>query len=197
MVSNIGGFMNLGSSILVFSTVLFSTFAQAKNLSPEKNTGKISFVAVGKPSMLKISGEDGNLNVTLSESNQMINGNVSIDLKDLSTGIDLRDRHLKEKYLEITKFPKAQLELKNLKLLTPTAEIKSPLKNLPFQGTLTLHGVTKNVSGQYDLESQEKSILVHASFVLKISDYDIKVPAYMGISVADNVTVETVLTLKK
>jgi polyisoprenoid-binding protein YceI len=189
--------MNLSSSVLALSIVFFASFAQAKNLSLEKNKGKVSFVAVGKPSMLKISGEDESLNVTLLETNQLINGSISIDLKDLSTGIDLRDRHLKEKYLEIGKFPKAQLELKNLKILTPTSEIKSTLKNLPFQGTLTLHGVTKSVSGQYELESQENSILVHASFVLKISDYDIKVPAYMGISVADNVNVETVLTLKK
>ena len=58
--------------------------------------------------------------------------------------VELRTTHMREKYLEVEKFPEAKLVIKDL-------DIKSGAK-VPFKGNLTLHGVTKELTGEASVE---------------------------------------------
>ena len=76
----------------------------------------VEFLAVGKPSALKINGTGGKLAGTIEVDGTEIKGRILVKINDFSTGISLRDQHMKEKYLETEKFSDAWLEIKKIEL---------------------------------------------------------------------------------
>lgn len=155
--------------------------------------GEIKFTATGKPGFLKINGtaNSGLLVNSLKLENGTAFGEFEFNLKKLDTGIELRNEHMKDKYLEVAKYPSAKLTLKPVSFTE--VELKSDVKKA-FNGTLQLHGVSKDISGQFEYSAKNKNIL--ATFNIKVSDFNIDIPKYMGIVVSENVDVSTQLNLK-
>lgn len=107
------------------------------------------------------------------ETSDGITGKFEVDLNKLDAGLDLRTDHMKNKYLEVSKFPSTKMELE-----------KIPYGSKTFKGNLTLHGVTKPVSGDVIEASAGKLV---ASFKVKITDFGIEKPGYKGIVVGENI----------
>src|SRR3954464_3529267 len=77
-----------------------------------------------------------------------VGGAVKVDLQTLATGIGLRDRHMRENYLEVSKGPDfavATIEQIRIERLDGKTT---------FSGTLLLHGQKKAVSGTAELRQQ-------------------------------------------
>ena len=104
----------------------------------------------------------------------------------------MRNQHMKEKYLEVGKFPKADLALTGLKV-TPE-ELKTDFTKT-FSGILSLHGVSKEVTGQFTWSAAKRE--VSAQFELKVSDFSIDVPKYLGVTVSEKVDVQVFAQLEK
>jgi polyisoprenoid-binding protein YceI len=120
---------------------------------------EVKFKATGNPGFLQISGHIPEEDIT---------GDCHVGvakLKNLDTGIGMRNRHATEKYLEVGKYPEAKLDL---------------AKNL-----LTLHGKTRWVKVAY----KSKRPTLDVSFDFKLSDFGIEIPSFMGVTVADTVNV--------
>jgi polyisoprenoid-binding protein YceI len=118
-----------------------------------------------------------------------LDGSLAVDLRTLDTGIDLRNEHLRENYLEVTKAPgfeTAILSDIDLKGVDPGA----PAGKGAFTGALRLHGVTKTVTGTVDVRQAGTDVNVKASFPVTLADYSIRKPRYLGVGVKDTVTVE-------
>lgn len=169
-------------------TALYLTIAStAHALTFKTNGGDVKFVAVGKPGFLKIKGTSngsyakGNLNLSADS----LTGEFEFDLNILDTGIDLRNEHMKEKYLEVKKFPSAKLSLKPLALKRTDLDSKIEKE---FSGTLSLHGVENPVTGKFTYNPKGK--LAVAQFTINVSDYKIDVPKYLGVTVSETVDVE-------
>ena len=77
---------------------------------------KVEFSAIGKPSMLKINGTGGKLKGRMEFQGLHVRAACVVPLDSITTGIDLRDNHMKNKYLEIGKFPEASLTITELLL---------------------------------------------------------------------------------
>ena len=169
-----------------------TTKAVGKNLDIifKADSGKTEFTAIGKPAMLKINGEGPSPSgvITVSE-NEIVNGKFNLDLTKLTTKIDIRDDHMKNKYLEVEKFPTAVLEIKNLKLPTKFSDLKNEI-NLNFEGQLTMHGQTKKVTGKTILSKDNKSIKINSEFTIKVMEFLSTLPEYKGIKVADDVNIK-------
>ena len=151
--------------------------------------GKVEFDAVGWPSALKIRGQGNGLEGRLEVDGDAVSGSIAFDLQSLTTGIALRDRHLKEKYLEVGRFPRATFTLSRLALdKVPSSESFSAV-TIPFGGTLALHGVEKPVGGEAKIARAGPTVTTTASFEISIKDFGIEVPSYMGITVAEKVQV--------
>src|SRR5262245_17940595 len=73
--------------------------------------GTVEFEAIGRPSALKIHGKGEAPKGKLTVKDSQVSGQVSFRLDSLQTGIALRDKHMKEKYLESEKFPEATLQI--------------------------------------------------------------------------------------
>lgn len=170
---------------LVFLATCALGQAATYKISPAQ--GHISFTAKGRPALISIKGQGEGVAGILTEKNKLLSGELSFQLTTLKTGIELRDDHLKNKYLEVEKFPSAKLKISELKL-----ENEFP-QNLPFKGLLTLHGVEQAIEGKVSVregESGEKNTRkILAEFKLKISQFKIEIPSFQGITVAEDIQV--------
>ena len=109
---------------------------------------------------------------------------ILVPLAGLQTGIALRDRHMRERYLEVEKYPEAVLEL-------PWSAVKLPEDGQTAEGTaagkMTLHGKSHEVQVKYRLSRSGSRYQVSGTVPLNITDYGIDVPSYFGITVQPEV----------
>jgi polyisoprenoid-binding protein YceI len=158
---------------------------------------QVEFVAVGRPSALKIKGTGVELNPSLSLEKGILQGKVEFSLASLETGLGLRDKHMKEKYLEVEKFPKSTFELSETPLPQELVTGKTPEMEIPFKGKLTLHGVTRDITVTARLTKKENRYQVATLFEVKLPEYAIDIPKFAGITVAEDVKLEVKFTVSE
>lgn len=148
------------------------SFAHASDVSISVSLNPAgSFVA--KSDAIKVEGH-----ATKSGDNVSAK-NITLDLNTLKTGISLRDNHMRDKYFEAAKHPKAVLTEANG-------------RDGKFQGELVIRGVKKQIAGTYEMKGSK----FHGKFPAKLSDFAIAPANYMGVGVEDEVEVEVVLDEK-
>lgn len=118
-----------------------------------------------------------------------IKGSMAVDLRTLKTGISLRDRHMRDTYLEASKpeFEKAIIEDITIEKLDGKTT---------FNGTLVLHGERRPVSGSATLERRDGGYTVQAEFPVRVSEYQITKPTYLGVGVQDEIKIKVALTVQ-
>jgi polyisoprenoid-binding protein YceI len=141
----------------------------------------VSFQASG-PAGMTIEGTTPDLTVTDDGTNLL----VTVPLANLSTGIGLRDHHMREKYLEVPKYPVATLTIAKSALRFPAA---SGQATADVPGTLQLHGQTKPVTVHYDAKGDSANVTAHGTFHVNMNDFGITVPVYLGVTVKPDVEV--------
>ncbi len=104
--------------------------------------------------------------------------NIQVSLKNLKTGVELRDKHTR-KHLEVDKYSDAIL-------------VKGEGENGVGFGLLKIKGIEKKVTGTYKMVGTELA----AQFKIKLSDFKITGIKYMGIGVDDEVTLNVKVPTK-
>ncbi|AKT36109.1 YceI family protein [Chondromyces crocatus] len=138
----------------------------------------VEFKAVG-PAGLSIVGKSDEVRV----SDTADSVTIVIPLAKLDTGIELRNKHMKEKYLEVGKFP-------NAKLIVTKAAIGYPaVGGGEATGQLDLHGQTKPVKFKYEAKKGGSGHAVSGSVRVDMTAFGIEKPSYMGLSVKPDVDV--------
>lgn len=163
-----------------FATLMLIPLGAFATLSKPSAVG-VKFIAAG-PAGVSIVGETENL--IIADDGKVVS--VSCPLDTLHTGIGLRDRHMKEKYLEVEKFPRAELHVDRSTLAFPATGNKS---DRDAAGQLTLHGKTKVVRFHYTAQREGEGFTVSAKFRVNMKDYGIEVPSYLGVTVKPDVDV--------
>ncbi|MCO5141577.1 MAG: YceI family protein [Oligoflexia bacterium] len=178
--------------ILIATISIFFQISAFANIPLDIASGELEFLATGKPSMLKIKGKSNDLNGNLEVKNKKLSGTIIVKIDSFDTGIDLRNKHMKEKYLETEKYPEATLSIQDL-AVSDDFENKLDSKEAPFTGTLEFHGVKKAVEGTFQIQKGK----LNANFKIQLKDFAIPVPSYLGITVADIVDVQTTALIQK
>lgn len=114
-----------------------------------------------------------------TKGGQLFADKITTKVKNLKTGLDLRDKHTKEK-LEYKKFPK--IEVTNAKG-----------SNGKGTGTINVKGIKKKISFTY----KETGKYIKAKFNLSLKDFNFSGIKYLGVGVKDKVRVEAVVPFKK
>jgi len=107
----------------------------------------------------------------LKHEKGFLTGDFRVRLKDLTTGIKLRDKHMREDYLETDKFPDATFILDKLAVMA---------KN--FSGSIEIRGITKPLKGKVISATKDS---LNVSFDINIKDFGIKVPDYQGVVLSE------------
>jgi polyisoprenoid-binding protein YceI len=126
--------------------------------------------------------------LTLDAPGAALHGDLSVDLRTLDTGIDLRNEHLRNTYLEVGRgegFDRAVLS--GIRL--GDADLHGFEGTSPFTGTFLLHGTRRAISGRATVRREGRSVRVEASFPLTVSAFGIAKPQYLGVGVRDQVRV--------
>ena len=175
--------------IILFAIFLSVTvFAGTIQFDPAQ--GSTEFATVGKPAMIKINGKGQGPEGVVTYAGDVISGTVKVDLNKLTTEIDLRDEHMKNKYLEVHKFPTADLTFTDLKLPSTVDLMTGKETEVLFMADFTIHGKTKPVSGIARIKKIGKIISGNAEFSVKIMEYLETLPSYAGIKIAEDVKVK-------
>lgn len=104
---------------------------------------------------------------------------IVVNLRSLTTGLALRDKHAKEKYLDVNRFPHA--------ILT-----KAVGKGGRGKGILQIRGIQKEVRGTYEISNGT----LKAEFPIKLSDFGIEGVKYMGVGAQDDVVIRVSVPAK-
>ena len=139
----------------------------------------VSFTATG-PAGLKIVGTTNDLSV--ADDGQTVT--VTVPLRGLDTKIELRNKHMREKYLEVGKFPNAVLVVPRTQLTGGGDSVTADAN-----GTMKIHGREKPVRFHYTAKKAGAKTTVTGTVRVNIKDFGIDEPSFMGASVKPDVDV--------
>lgn len=120
---------------------------------------------------------------------------LEVFLAGLDTGIGKRDADMRDKYLEIDKYPKAVFD--GASVLGPEGATLVVGKTVAFEceGNFALHGVTKRLHVTVDVTLRdERTLAFKASFKVPLADYKIERPKFLFLKLGEvqDVVVEAV-----
>ncbi len=138
---------------------------------------KVEWTAIGNPGFLRINATGGQVEGKAEVKDGKLSGTFKVKLDDFDTGMGLRNRHMKEKYLETSKYPYAVLKMNGV-------AVKAG--EFPFTATLKIKDETKLISGKAVLKGENLT----AEFTVNIEDYpSVGVPSWLGVTMASQVEV--------
>jgi polyisoprenoid-binding protein YceI len=100
--------------------------------------------------------------------------------------------HFNEKYMESEKFPKATFQGK-FSSFSPDGD--QP-QTVIATGKLTIHGVTREVEIPGTIHVADTKLLAKATFMVKLADYNIKIPQLLWQKIAEQVEATVEFTYK-
>lgn len=150
--------------LIVAFALLFSNFALASGdckINAKAVVGVLDFEITG----CKIDG-------TLVNAGGHLSGMFTVELAALDAGLELRTKHMHEKYLQTEHYAIASANLEPVKIGADS-----------FKADLTVHGMTKKISGKV-LESSATNLKLE--FKMNITDFGMEKPGYKGVVIGEN-----------
>lgn len=103
-----------------------------------------------------------------------------VDLRTLDTGIGLRNRHMRDNYLETDKYPYATFKGN---IASQNIEDSTVVVN----GILEIHGVKRNMTVNGSLEPTENGFAIGTKFSIKLTDFNIEIPSFMFLKISNKI----------
>lgn len=172
------------SVILILATI-FSLSGEANVKLVES---EIKFSATGKPSFIKANGSVPLVETNLEFGTSEISGTAIVDLNKLDSGIELRDEHLKEKYLHTKKFPEAIIVFNKQKVNFG--------KRNRLKAVLNFHGKKNEIILDAEFKKNGKIVTLHSGFEFLLTDFGVELPSFQGITAADKVKINVVASFE-
>jgi polyisoprenoid-binding protein YceI len=180
-------------TILLASVSIAGQVSTARQYPIDMNHSTVGFSVPIMGGLSKVKGKFMDFNINLSNDEHDITKssvNVVIKAASVDTGIEGRDKHLRTAdFFDVEKFPEITFQ---------TSRIEKRGQQLIAHGTLTMHGVAKEIALPFTItgvdenaDKTKKNVGYSASLVLNRRDYGINythktVPNFIG----DNITVE-------
>jgi len=186
-------------TILLVSVNIAAQVSTTRQYPIDLNHSTVGFSVPIMGGLSKVKGKFMDFNINLSNDEHDITKssvNVVIKAASVDTGIEGRDKHLRTAdFFDVEKFPEITFQ---------STRIEKRGKQLIAHGTLTMHGVSKEIALPFTItgvdenaDKTKKNVGYSASLVLNRRDYGINyehktVPNFVG----DNITVEIDLITK-
>lgn len=126
--------------------------------------------------------------LTMESSPSTLKGSIEISMSDLVSDNKKRDEHMQEA-LESSLFPKAVFDLKEV--------VSKGGDNYTLKGAMSLHGVSKPMSFEGTITEEGNKIRIKAASGMKMSDFGVKPPKMMFLTVRDQVDLSVDVSLKR
>lgn len=180
--------MKKSISCLVVLVYLFC-FTNVNGQSYVSEEGYVEFESSAP--LLTFKGISNNLTGLIDFDQNLVD--FYVDLNTIDTGIRLRNRHMRESYLETDKFPFAEF---TGRLTTEfDFQIAQP-QPATVTGTFKIHGVEREIDVEGNIQLVSDGLLLTASWVVRLEDYNIDRPSVIFYELAEEQKVSISITLK-
>ncbi|MFZ6010735.1 MAG: YceI family protein [Bacteroidota bacterium] len=115
-----------------------------------------------------------------------------VKIKDFKFHKSLMREHFNEKYLESEKYPKSTFQGKIVGFKPGMGEEQK----VRAVGKLMIHGVTRDVDVAGTIAMVNDRILMKSKFIVKLKDYNVKIPSLLWRNIAEEVEVTMDFTYK-
>ena len=148
----------------------------------------------------------GHIQANPKDITKGLKASFALDLASLKTGIDKRDEHMRDNFLETAKYPKAMLTIDKVTKASDNMLMDGKTLTVDAEGTLSLHGVKnavqlKDITITYFDESEATKgkmpgdlLIINGGFSLNLPDYNIEVPQFIFLKLAETIKVSVDLT---
>ena len=148
----------------------------------------------------------GHVQVNPKDITKGLKAAFALDLASLKTGIDKRDEHMRDNFLETAKYPEAMLTIDKATKASDNMLMDGKTLTVDAEGTLSLHGVKnavqlKDITITYFDESEATKgkmpgdlLIINGGFSLNLPDYNIEVPQFIFLKLAETIKVSVDLT---
>jgi polyisoprenoid-binding protein YceI len=140
-------------------------------------TPKVGFQAQGRPGALSIDGKAAG--ATLEDTGDALRFTVA--MAQVTTGIALRDEHMRKNYVQVDQFPDAVLVVPKATLQVPGEVGASTTGDVA--GFFTVHGQTRDVLVSFEIKRDRSGLAVRGSFPFDVAQHGIQIPSYLGVTV--------------
>lgn len=177
---------------LLLFLVLFSFAFSVRAQEFQTQGGKAIFLS--KAPLSEFTGESKNLKGLIDVEKNLVD--FYLDLNTLKTEISLRDKHMRENYLETEKYPFAEFtgKFESVPKLTASPEA------VKVKGKFKIHGVERDVTVTGILKKLANgSLELKAEWIIALGDYNIEIPKLVFYELApeQQVSIEATLNPKK
>ncbi len=130
---------------------------------------------------------------SLADTARMV---IEVNLASLDTGINLRNRHMRENHLETDTYPSAVFRIRRLAEPSAPALLPGSTVSVTAVGTFELHGVAREIEVPaqvaWQTDDPPGALRISAKFPVRLSDYNISRPQFlvMRLDEVQRVTVE-------
>jgi len=111
---------------------------------------------------------------------------LEVDLASLETGIGLRDRHMRERYLEVSRYPFAVYHGRILRAEPEGGDSWW----VTARGELDIHGVACPRDLTCRVEARGQGYRARCAFEVLLSDHRIEIPKVMFLKLANEISLE-------
>ena len=169
----------------VLASVALAALAQP-TFADSVALGKVEFLVDTNVKMFKFKGEAGELQSKLERTGASLKHvELTIPVQSLKTGMDLRDRHMRERIFTTTDGKTPDIVFK-----ADSADCTSACS---VTGTLTIRGQTRPQLIQLTLKDPTH---VEGTAKVELSKFGIEAPSQAGVKVADGVDIKFNVELK-
>jgi len=172
--------------------VLFSSSLAENTNFLLKTTGAKQLVQfVSDAPLEKIVGRaeeiSGGVALDLSNLASRASGSIHVNLKELDTGLSLRNQHMRENHLHTNEFPEATFTITSIVTAEPANISGGGTATTLLRGKLDLHGVTKDYEIMGTLGFDPASGTLHARYKWSIllKDHAIPRPEFLFMKLSD------------
>lgn len=118
-------------------------------------------------------------------------GNIvfSVPINAFQFDKSLMQQHFNEEYMESDKFPRATFQGTIIGFVPEKTE-----QNVRAKGKLTIHGVTQEIDVPGVIKTYSDRMEMSSKFIVKLADYNIKIPALLWKNIAEEIEVSIDLT---
>jgi polyisoprenoid-binding protein YceI len=114
-----------------------------------------------------------------------------VDLASLDTGIGLRNRHMRDNYLEVGTHPFASFEGK----ISERVPVENGGYRVTASGTFTVHGVEKERELTCRVDPRGSGLRAQCAFEVLLTDHGIEIPKVMFLKLANEIRLELDFTV--
>ena len=182
-----------------FFTLLLAVFMTVPLINTGQNAeaqiymGRRGYVEFVSEAMKEdVIGKSNHLNGRIDTESREVD--FFVDLTTLKTGIDLRDEHMNENYLETHKYPFAEFFGK---LQDELVSASGEPQDVTVKGDFTVHGVTRQITVTGTVTPTEEGIRIEASWDLKLDDYNIPIPKVLTYRLSNDITINIDIKMKE